>query len=94
LHPSLIASKDSEVDKADRSGEIDVDDLIARYMNEGGDSTVAPSFAQHNVAALKGSAEQECSICLEPMDPPVLAPRCMHSTFVFLDFLFYTLTST
>jgi DNA repair protein RAD5 len=92
LHPSLIASKDSEVNKIDRNGEIDVDDLIARYMNEGGDLTVAPSFAQHNIAALKGSAEQECSICLEPMDPPVLAPRCMHSTFVLFDSLSYILT--
>jgi DNA repair protein RAD5 len=82
LHPSLIASHDSK-EKLDRDGEVNVDDLIARYMKEGAatndsDNSV-PTFAQLNVVALK-NAEQECPICLEPMDPPVLAPRCMHST--------------
>lgn len=85
LHPSLIAAKDEEVKKVDRSGEIDVDELIKRYMNDGGESndTGAPSFAHSNVEALKGNSEQECSICLEPMDPPVLIPLCMHSTLVY-----------
>ena len=83
LHPSLIASRDSK-EKLDRDGEVNVDDLIARYMNEGattnGSDNSVPTFAQLNVAVLKNSAEQECPICLEPMDPPVLTPRCMHST--------------
>lgn len=82
LHPSLVVSKNDE-GNADRSGEVDVDDLISRYMSGGNNEAsneAGPTFAQLNIAALQENNEQECPICLEPMDPPVLAPKCMHST--------------
>jgi hypothetical protein len=75
-----------EKTKMDRSGEVDVDDLIANYMNgENKTSAVEDdvhSFVHANIASFHQSSEQECPICYEPMDPPVLAPACMHSTYV------------
>jgi hypothetical protein len=62
-----------------------VRDLISRYlhgMEDGGeivDGTTEPNFAQLNLDTLRSKEEQECPICLEPMDPPMLAPKCMHS---------------
>ncbi|PVG03217.1 hypothetical protein CPB86DRAFT_723782 [Serendipita vermifera] len=84
LHPSLIASKDNSTSTVDRSGEVGVDELIARYLRGAGDggvanNTIEPNFAQFNLDALRSREEQECPVCLEPMDPPMLAPKCMHS---------------
>ncbi|CAG7847334.1 DNA repair protein RAD5 [Serendipita indica DSM 11827] len=81
LHPSLIAAGNSGIDlDADRDGEVDVNDLIAEYMNgsraNGSDGTT--SYAQLSVA-LQKETEQECPICMEICDPPVLSPLCMHS---------------
>ncbi|KAG8759177.1 DNA helicase rad5 [Serendipita sp. 396] len=81
LHPSLIsAGRRNLSNAADRDGEVDVEDLVTLYMNQGGSSgTGESSFARSNLAALQDKT-QECPICLEPMEPPVLIPKCMHTT--------------
>lgn len=79
-----MSAESNDKTKLDRSGEVNVDDLIAGYMN--GETQIDPrggaarSFAHENIASFHQSAEQECPLCYEPMDPPVLAPACMHST--------------
>ncbi|KAG8832472.1 DNA helicase rad5 [Serendipita sp. 399] len=83
LHPALISAARRDIsDSADRDGEVNVEDLVTLYMNQGGSSSGATNdnnFARSNLAALRDKT-QECPICLESMDPPILIPTCMHTT--------------
>ena len=87
LHPSLIARAGTENegdDQESRDAEIDLQSLIAQFTSgETGDvDDVQANFATRVLGGLQVEDDQECPICMEVMDPPVLAPKCMHKTYV------------
>ena len=87
LHPSLIAKTGAENqgdDQASQDAEIDLQSLIAQFTTgeTGAVDEVQASFASKVLNGLQVEDDQECPICMEVMDPPVLAPKCMHKAYV------------
>jgi hypothetical protein len=87
LHPSLIAKAGTEnerEDQASRDAEIDLQSLIAQFTS--GETGVVDeaqaNFAARVLDSLQVEDDQECPVCMEVMDPPVLAPKCMHKAYV------------
>lgn len=78
--------RDAEpTNKADVDGHIDVRDLIAQFMNGQGEGEASNlEFATNSLSGLQAARDEECPICFEPMDPPMIVPSCMHNTFVHL----------
>ena len=96
LHPSLIAKAGTENEgdnQASRDAEIDLQGLIAQFTSGETGNELQANFAIGVLDSLQVEDDQECPICMEVMDPPVLAPKCMHKTyvkyFVTLAFLTY-----
>jgi DNA repair protein RAD5 len=85
LHPSLVQVKEhSEDEKEDVNGDVNVNSLIARYtegteVDEAGPST---AFAEGVLGRLQEADGQECAVCFDLMDLPVLVPNCLHSWWV------------
>lgn len=92
LHPSLIAKAGTENigdDQASRDAEIDLQSLIAQFTSgkTGAVDEVQATFATRVLESLQTEDDQECPVCMEAMDPPVLAPKCMHKTYVTYNFV-------
>ncbi|KAF8514339.1 SNF2 family N-terminal domain-containing protein [Hysterangium stoloniferum] len=82
LHPSLVQAKETaEVSKSDSSnGQVDIDALIAKFTEGDGERDTLPNtFAEGVLKGLDEAAGEECAVCLDLMDMPVLVPGCMHS---------------
>lgn len=83
LHPSLVQIKEREGSEVieEGNGQVDVDTLIAKFKTGTDDDTEAPSatFAEDVLTKLDEAHSQECALCLDLMDQPVLAPDCFHS---------------
>jgi DNA repair protein RAD5 len=72
--------------------DLDVNNLIAQFAKgDHGDDNAngnGEAFAQNVlddlIAAQKDTEgdSQECPICLEIMDPPMIVPKCMHRMYV------------
>ncbi|KAH0591247.1 hypothetical protein H2248_001339 [Termitomyces sp. 'cryptogamus'] len=81
LHPNLVLTPDDEhVLLSAGDGSIDVDDLIRRFTDteraeEGGDKSI---FAEEVLAKLADAEAEECPICLDVMETPMIIPGCMH----------------
>ncbi|KDQ12067.1 hypothetical protein BOTBODRAFT_57119 [Botryobasidium botryosum FD-172 SS1] len=84
-HPSMVTKpKPSAADTDgtdDRSGKVDIDNLISQFTKDGNDGDT--TFAKHVLKGLDSNGidlgDMECPICFEMMEPPVLVPVCMHS---------------
>ncbi|GLB43501.1 putative HIRAN domain containing protein [Lyophyllum shimeji] len=79
LHPSLVLTADDERTLSpDGEGSIDVNDLIRRFTDAetagGGKNT----FAEEVLANLADAEAEECPICLDVMETPMIIPGCMH----------------
>lgn len=86
LHPSLIATKDIESAnrnfKSSGDGEVDVQRLIAQFTS-GQDPNIDENQQEYAKAILESlhvQGDEECPICFEIMDPPMVAPNCAHQT--------------
>lgn len=83
LHPSLVLTPDDERALSPvGDGTIDVNDLIRRFADtekaeEGGDKS---TFAEEVLAKLANTdtEAEECPICLDVMETPMIIPGCMH----------------
>ncbi|KAG5341638.1 hypothetical protein C0989_008396 [Termitomyces sp. Mn162] len=77
LHPNLVLTPDDEhVLLSAGDGSIDVDDLIRRFTDteraeEGGDKSI---FAEEVLAKLADAEAEECPICLDVMETPMIIP--------------------
>ncbi|KZT62310.1 hypothetical protein CALCODRAFT_426276 [Calocera cornea HHB12733] len=87
LHPALIGGRKQELDI---EADLDVNNLIAQFTKgnqEGDESTTnGDAFAKNVLDDLiaaqndEDGSSEECPICLEIMDPPMIVPNCMHRT--------------
>lgn len=58
----------------DADGDIDMEDLFAKFQEEGGEN----QFAKDVLANIETDDGEECALCLDIMDEPVLLPKCSH----------------
>jgi DNA repair protein RAD5 len=93
LHPSLIQPKrtsndDSdddimEIDPLDPGGKLDLNAMIAQFTGvqdtPDGAKKEENSFAADVLKNVKEIDKQECPLCLDTMDDPVLIPDCHHA---------------
>lgn len=93
LHPSLIqrsrSDDDDEIVEVDGVGKasVDVNALIAQFSTEdeasedqkAGSSSDNKRFAVDVLKDLKNIEDQECPLCLDTMQDPVLIPECHHA---------------
>ncbi|KIY50627.1 hypothetical protein FISHEDRAFT_39163 [Fistulina hepatica ATCC 64428] len=83
LHPSLVLVKTSDdAEKpAQGSGEVDVDEMIKQFSSsEASGSTQTATFAETVLAGLKDETMDECPICMDAMETPMLIPGCLHKS--------------
>lgn len=67
----------------DDGGRVDVNDLIARFAQEGQSADGGPSkFADSFIASLKDDENADCPICFNEMEAPMVIPKCMHQLYV------------
>jgi DNA repair protein RAD5 len=85
LHPNLVLTKNDErALSPDDGGKVDVNDLIARFAQEGQSTDGGPSkFADNFIASLKGDDNADCPICFNEMEIPMVLPKCMHQLYVY-----------
>lgn len=55
--------------------------LIAKFTGDTGEDDEGPSavYAEEVLRKLDEADGQECVVCLDIMDQPVLVPNCLHS---------------
>lgn len=92
LHPSLIRSRrlltedesEDEVMETDAQGKgknINVDALIDQFSGaaDGEETRESKTFAVEVLKDLKSIETQECPLCLDTVQEPVLVPDCHHT---------------
>jgi DNA repair protein RAD5 len=79
LHPNLVLSSDNQVERRSNAGNmlVAVDDLIKDFIAGEAESSKT-SFADNVAAKLELDDAQECPICLDVMQTPMIIPRCLH----------------
>ena len=94
LHPNLVLTKNVErALSPDDGGRVDVNDLIARFAQEGQVADGGPSkFADNFIASLKHDDNADCPICFNEMEAPMVIPKCMHQLYVFYSLFLKYLT--
>ena len=81
LHPDLVLTQDDECAISTAGdGSIDVNELMSRFadaekVEEGGDKS---TFAEVVLAKLANAEAEECPICLDVMETPMIISGCMH----------------
>ncbi|KAG6911323.1 hypothetical protein DXG01_000994 [Tephrocybe rancida] len=80
LHPNLVLTReDARALSPAGDGAIDVNDLIRQFADadktEGIDKN---TFAEEVLAKLADTETEECPICLDVMETPMIIPGCMH----------------
>ncbi|KAF8079094.1 DNA repair protein RAD5 [Lyophyllum atratum] len=80
LHPNLVLTADDErALSPDGDGTIDVNDLIRRFAaTESGMEGSNNAFAEEVLANLADAEAEECPICMDVMETPMIIPGCMH----------------
>lgn len=87
LHPSLVLSEDEvESNAKGAEGSVDVNQLIKQFtaQEEDADEGENTAFMQ-NVLNTLASHSEECPICLDVMESPMLMPTCMHKWYAVHD---------
>lgn len=85
LHPSLVqVMEDSEGAKDDSPDDVNIDALITKYTEgaDGGDTGPSAVFAEGVLGRLQEADRQECAVCFDLMELPVLVPDCLHAWWV------------
>ena len=81
LHPSLVLSKDADgsetASEAGRSS-LNVNDMINQFAQSENNDDSGASYAQSVLKNLSVDSDEECPICMDIMEEPVLIPLCMH----------------
>jgi hypothetical protein len=83
LHPSLAQVKESSAPERakDSHGDVEVGTLIPRHtdVTNGPEDGPSSAFAESVLSRIQDADGQECAVCFDLMDLPVLVPNCMHS---------------
>lgn len=58
---------------------LDVDEMINRFMSSEAQVEENNTFAVEALKGLKSIESQECPICLDTIQDPVLIPECHHA---------------
>jgi DNA repair protein RAD5 len=71
----------TEDSKPDTSNDrVDIDALISKFTEGGAEGDALPNtFAEGVLKSLDEADCEECAVCLDLMDTPILVPGCMHS---------------
>jgi DNA repair protein RAD5 len=80
LHPNLVLSSDEQAGRSSSAGNtlVAVDDLVKDFTAGEATESSKTSFADSVVANLETDDTQECPICLDVMQAPMIIPRCLH----------------
>ncbi|KAG6851386.1 hypothetical protein H0H93_005784 [Arthromyces matolae] len=81
LHPNLVLTADDERALSPaKDGTLDVNDLIQRFAHagEGEEDSDKRTFAEEVLAKLSDAEAEECPICLDAMEMPMIIPGCLH----------------
>jgi DNA repair protein RAD5 len=82
LHPSLVLSREEDDEGASTSSpgsNINVNEMIKQFADrEGNGDGSNETYAQNVLANLKATGAEECPICMDVMEEPVLLPACAH----------------
>lgn len=81
LHPNLVLSEDTNVegtsdDTADSS--LNVNDMIKQFAQDEDSDQPGETYAHTVLKNLSAESDEECPICMDIMEDPVLIPVCMH----------------
>ncbi|KAI0049269.1 hypothetical protein FA95DRAFT_1489629 [Auriscalpium vulgare] len=79
LHPSLVLSSD-ELKNPVGDGSVDIGALVKQFKGDEDDTESTPNvFAENTLHGLSESGHaDECPICLDVMEIPMMFPECMH----------------
>ncbi|TFY55395.1 hypothetical protein EVG20_g9332 [Dentipellis fragilis] len=92
LHPSLVLSEDEQAEVPSGDGRVDVNSMIKRFAkmedSEGGSGNGSGSSTPNGNAYAEGvlnnlssqvkQEADECPICMDVMDLPMMFPECIH----------------
>ena len=79
LHPSLVAAAvAADAKDPDDNGEMSAGDMIRQFADGGGEDDGSKAFAENVLAHLSEEDFDECPICLDVMERPMLLPGCFH----------------
>ncbi|KAA1467782.1 hypothetical protein DENSPDRAFT_770871 [Dentipellis sp. KUC8613] len=92
LHPSLVLSEDEQAEVPSGDGRVDVNSMIKRFAkmedtergSGSGSGSSTPSGNAYAEGVLNNLGSQvkqeadECPICMDVMDLPMMFPECMH----------------
>ncbi|EJD03591.1 uncharacterized protein FOMMEDRAFT_81947 [Fomitiporia mediterranea MF3/22] len=80
LHPSLVLPENEDGTSSDTGGGIvDINELIGQLANGGqGSEETSGGYAQTVLNSLSMKEDEECPICMDCMQEPVLLPICAH----------------
>ena len=86
LHPKLVLTeKDGRALSPGGDGNVDVNDLIRRFVGDDPNSgEKSNTFAETFMANLTGDDIAECPICFSEPEAPAFIPGCMHQLYVSL----------
>ena len=76
LHPSLVLSDEDDANPSPglSNGTVDINEVIRQFQkSEEDDSEYA-----RNVLNNLSTKDEECPICMDVMEEPVLCPICAH----------------
>ena len=81
LHPGLVSydPDDDSPDPDSKDERINVKEVIKMIAeNKEKSGEIGDSFEESVLAGLCTDAEEECPICMDVMNEPMLLPRCSH----------------
>jgi DNA repair protein RAD5 len=80
LHPSLVIAPDdaSRCPSDSRDGLVDVDEFAKQFSKSGAEGGDTNSFVATVLGSLGANDAQECPICFDVMQSPMIIPRCLH----------------
>ena len=83
LHPSLVLSENEEGNNESGNGTVDTNELIRQLMKcEEGSEDGVNIYAQNVLNNLSVKNDEECPICFDVIQEPVLLPMCAHKGYV------------
>jgi DNA repair protein RAD5 len=78
-------SSDNDANATSTNGAVDIDAMIKQFKEEETNGTLVKGnvFAEGVLANLSENSDNECPICLDVSETPVVIPGCMHQWYVY-----------
>lgn len=80
LHPSLVLCEDDSAENisGQSTDNLNVNDMIKQFTQDEDGEQTGETYAQSVLKNLSVETDEECPICMDIMEDPVLIPICMH----------------